>query len=179
MDVDVVDLPRDLTPAHLRGRAVAVVDALRATTTIARALHAGAERIKVYATVEEVRRQDRGGGDLWAGERNCVRVDGFDLGHSPRDLSAARERTVHMSTTNGTKSLIGHPQGAGGAAGVAAAVLCARRGVIHPTLNLADPDPACDLNYTPLVARGGDFGVILCNCIAFGSKNAAVVVRVM
>ena len=79
--------------------------------------------------------------------------------------------------TSATKSMIGHPQGAGGAAGLAAALLCARRGTIHPTINLTDPDPECDLDYTPLVARESRPRLILCNCIAFGSKNSALVLR--
>ena len=90
-------------------------------------------------------------------------------------LLGGRAREVPMSAT---KSLIGHPQGAGGAAGLAAALLAARAGHVHPTANLTDPDPACDLDYTPLRARPHRQRLILCNCIAFGSKNSALVVRV-
>ena len=87
-------------------------------------------------------------------------------------LLGSRAREVPMS---GTKSMIGHPQGAGGAAGVAAALLCGRRGFVHPTANLDDPDPACDLDYVPLEKRPARVRSILCNCIAFGSKNSALV----
>jgi 3-oxoacyl-[acyl-carrier-protein] synthase II len=76
-----------------------------------------------------------------------------------------------------TKSMIGHPQGACGAAGLSATVLMMRDGVVHPTINLDRPDPACDLDYVPNVARAHDVNVALCNCIAFGSKNSALVVR--
>jgi 3-oxoacyl-[acyl-carrier-protein] synthase II len=76
-----------------------------------------------------------------------------------------------------TKSMIGHPQGACGAAGVAATILAMRDGVAHPTINLDRPDPACDLDYVPHAARRVSFDVALCNCIAFGSKNSAAVVR--
>jgi 3-oxoacyl-[acyl-carrier-protein] synthase II len=79
--------------------------------------------------------------------------------------------------TSATKSLIGHPQGACGAAGIAATILCARLGAVHPTINLERPDPACDLDYVPNVARKIDVNVALCNCIAFGSKNSALVVK--
>jgi 3-oxoacyl-[acyl-carrier-protein] synthase II len=75
-----------------------------------------------------------------------------------------------------TKSMIGHPQGACGAAGLAAGVLMLRQGVLHPTINLEKPDPACDLDYVPNVARAKAVDAALCNCIAFGSKNSAVVV---
>jgi 3-oxoacyl-[acyl-carrier-protein] synthase II len=75
------------------------------------------------------------------------------------------------------KSMIGHPQGAAGAAGVAAALLAIERGVVAPTINLDRPDPACDLDYVPNAARKAGVHVALCNCIGFGSKNAALVLR--
>jgi 3-oxoacyl-[acyl-carrier-protein] synthase II len=75
-----------------------------------------------------------------------------------------------------TKSMIGHPQGACGAAGLAATVLMLRAGVLHPTINLEKADPACDLDYVANVARAKRVEVGLCNCIAFGSKNSAIVV---
>ena len=52
-----------------------------------------------------------------------------------------------------TKSMIGHPQGASGAAGVAATALALTRGVLPPTINLDDPDPACDMDFIPNTAR--------------------------
>lgn len=76
-----------------------------------------------------------------------------------------------------TKSMIGHPQGACGAAGLAATVLAMRDGVFHPTINLDRPDPQCDLDYIPNTARPLQAEAALCNCIAFGSKNSAIVVR--
>lgn len=75
------------------------------------------------------------------------------------------------------KSLIGHPQGACGAAGVAATLLAMRDGVAPPTINLEDPDPECDLDYIPHEARRLDCEYALANCIAFGSKNSALVLR--
>jgi 3-oxoacyl-[acyl-carrier-protein] synthase II len=75
------------------------------------------------------------------------------------------------------KSLIGHPQGACGAAGVAATLLGMRDGVFHPTINLDDPDPECDLDYIPAVARRLECEYAVANCIAFGSKNSALVLR--
>ena len=84
-----------------------------------------------------------------------------------------RARSIPASTT---KSLIGHPQGAGGAAGIAATVLMMQSGHLHPTINLVTPDPACDLDYVPQ-SRPHRIDVALCNCIAFGSKNSAIVLR--
>lgn len=76
-----------------------------------------------------------------------------------------------------TKSMIGHPQGACGAAGLAATVLGLLDGAFHPTLNLDRPDPDCNLDYIPNAARALRPDAALCNCIAFGSKNSALVVR--
>ena len=76
-----------------------------------------------------------------------------------------------------TKSQIGHPQGASGAAGLGATLCAMTTGVIPPTINLDDPDPNCDLDYIPLKAREADVRTALCNCIGFGSKNSALVVR--
>ncbi|HYO83960.1 MAG TPA: beta-ketoacyl-[acyl-carrier-protein] synthase family protein [Bryobacteraceae bacterium] len=75
------------------------------------------------------------------------------------------------------KSLIGHPQGACGAAGIAATLLGMQEGTVHPTINLNQPAPECDLDYVPQAARQVDFEYALANCIAFGSKNSALVLR--
>jgi len=75
------------------------------------------------------------------------------------------------------KSLIGHPQGACGAAGMAATFLGMRDGVVHPTLNIDVPDPECDLDYVPGEARQLDVEYAVANCIAFGSKNSALLLR--
>jgi 3-oxoacyl-[acyl-carrier-protein] synthase II len=78
---------------------------------------------------------------------------------------------------SGTKSQVGHPQGASGAAGLSAALCAITTGVIPPTINLDEPAPECDLDYTPNCARERDVRVALCNCIGFGSKNSALVVE--
>jgi len=75
------------------------------------------------------------------------------------------------------KSQIGHPQGACGAAGVAATLVAMRSGQIPPTINLETPDPECDLDYVPDVGRKRAIEHAICNCIAFGSKNSALVLR--
>jgi 3-oxoacyl-[acyl-carrier-protein] synthase II len=75
------------------------------------------------------------------------------------------------------KSLIGHPQGACGAAGVAATLAAMRCGVLPPTANVEVPDPECDLDYVPSSGRRADFEYAVANCIAFGSKNSALVLK--
>ena len=87
-----------------------------------------------------------------------------------------RAAEIPMSAT---KSMIGHPQGACGAAGLAGSVLCAKQGMIHPTINLDHPDANCDLDYVAQRARVASVNAILCNCIAFGSKNSVLIVRLL
>ncbi len=83
-------------------------------------------------------------------------------------------RRVPMSSL---KSQIGHPQGACGAAGVAATLVAMQHGQLPPTINLEQPDPECDLDYVPAAGRRAAIEHAVCNCIAFGSKNSALVLR--
>ncbi len=76
-----------------------------------------------------------------------------------------------------TKSNIGHPQGASGAAGIGAALLALNENIIPPTINLDEPDAECDLDYTPNIAKKTEVNTALCNCIGFGSKNSALVLK--
>ena len=78
-----------------------------------------------------------------------------------------------------TKSQVGHPQGASGAAGLGAALCAMQEKMIPPTINLDEPDPDCDLDYVPNQARPADVKVALCNCIGFGSKNSALLIERM
>ncbi|MCE7987706.1 MAG: beta-ketoacyl-[acyl-carrier-protein] synthase II [Caldilinea sp. CFX5] len=76
-----------------------------------------------------------------------------------------------------TKSMLGHLLGG---AGAIEAIVCAKtigEGIIPPTINLHDPDPACDLDYTPLVARKADVQVTLSNSFGFGGHNACLLLR--
>jgi 3-oxoacyl-[acyl-carrier-protein] synthase II len=77
------------------------------------------------------------------------------------------------------KSQIGHPQGASGAAGISATLVAMEHGRIPPTINLDQPDPDCDLDYVPDVGRAVSIEHAICNCVAFGSKNSALVLRKM
>jgi len=75
------------------------------------------------------------------------------------------------------KSQVGHPQGASGAAGVAATLVGMAEGFLPATINLETPDPECDLDYVPNVIRKAEVEFALVNGIAFGSKNSALVLR--
>ena len=85
-----------------------------------------------------------------------------------------RAREVPMSAL---KSQIGHPQGACGAAGVAATLIAMENQQLPPTINIEQPDPDCDLDYVPKAGRKKPIEHAVCNCIAFGSKNSALVLR--
>lgn len=82
---------------------------------------------------------------------------------------------AYKTSMSATKSNIGHPQGASGAAGIGATLLALNEKIIAPTINLETPDEECDLDYTPNVAREKEVKIALCNCIGFGSKNSALV----
>ena len=88
-----------------------------------------------------------------------------------RVLGRLAERVPGSST----KSMIGHPQGASGAAGVVTTALALHHGFLPPTINLSDPDPQCDLDFLPNVGRHARPAAALCNCLGFGSKNSALV----
>ncbi len=89
---------------------------------------------------------------------------------------ALGDRAPHVPMS-ALKSQIGHPQGACGAAGVAATLIAMRHNQLPPTINLEVPDPECDLDYVPEIGRKAEIEHAVCNCIAFGSKNSALVLR--
>jgi 2-phosphosulfolactate phosphatase len=109
--LDVFLAPSELTPAALDGRVVAVIDVLRATTTIAAALHAGAHMVIPFIETEDAvrtaKQYERGEVKL-AGERHMIAIPGFDLGNSPLEFTPASvgQHTVLLTTTNGTKALL-------------------------------------------------------------------------
>jgi len=94
-----------------------------------------------------------------------------------RAMKLAFDGRAYKIPGSSLKSMIGHPQGACGAAGIAATLLAMRDKTIPPTLNLNEADPECDLDYVPLRARPLEFEYALANCIGFGSKNSAIVLR--
>jgi len=94
-----------------------------------------------------------------------------------RALKLALGDHAYKVPMSALKSQIGHPQGACGAAGVAATLIAMKHKRIAPTINLEKPDPDCDLDYVPDVGRKVEIEHAICNCIAFGSKNSALVLR--
>jgi len=94
--------------------------------------------------------------------------------HAMKQAFGEFARCIPMSAT---KSQIGHPQGASGAAGIGAALCAMHTNMIPPTINLDEPDPDCDLDYVPNHAREAQVRIALCNCIGFGSKNSALIIE--
>ena len=76
-----------------------------------------------------------------------------------------------------TKSMIGHAMGGAGALEAVACIKTIQEGIIHPTVNQEHPDPACDLDYVPNVARRQNVDVILSNGFGFGEQNTCLVLR--
>jgi len=83
-------------------------------------------------------------------------------------------RKIPMSAL---KSQIGHAQGACGSASLAATLIAMNESRIPPTINLDVPDPHCDLDYAPEPGRRAEIEHAICNCVGFGSKNSALVLR--
>ena len=86
----------------------------------------------------------------------------------------ARAAKIPMS---GLKSQIGHAQGACGSASLAATLIAMQHGLIPPTINRDVPDPECDLDYVPDIGRKAQIEHAICNCVGFGSKNSALVLK--
>jgi 3-oxoacyl-[acyl-carrier-protein] synthase II len=84
---------------------------------------------------------------------------------------------AHKVAISSTKSMIGHLLGAAGAVEAIATLLTINRGMIHPTINYENPDPACDLDYVPNQARRKDVRIAISNGFGFGGHNAVVVLK--
>jgi len=94
-----------------------------------------------------------------------------------RAIKLALGADAYRAPMSSLKSQIGHPQGACGAAGIAATLVAMHHGELPPTINLEVADPECDLDYVPEPGRRVKIEHAVCNCIAFGSKNSTVVLR--
>jgi 3-oxoacyl-[acyl-carrier-protein] synthase II len=89
-----------------------------------------------------------------------------------KKIFGAHARSLAVSST---KSQLGHTLGASGGIELVVCALTVSRGVISPTINLDTPDPACDLDYTPKVAREARVDVAMSNSFGFGGHNASLV----
>jgi 3-oxoacyl-[acyl-carrier-protein] synthase II len=94
-----------------------------------------------------------------------------------RALKLALGKKACAVPMSGLKSQIGHAQGACGSAGLAATLIAMEHGKLPPTINLEVADPECDLDYVPEAGRKAQIEHAICNCVGFGSKNSALVLR--
>lgn len=111
MKIDVFYTPLGLNTGDLTGRAVVVIDVLRATSTIVTALAAGARAVVPAASSDEAVRLTANlerNGIVLAGERRLLKIEGFGLGNSPREMTAEAVggKTLFLATTNGTPALV-------------------------------------------------------------------------
>jgi 2-phosphosulfolactate phosphatase len=109
--IDVLFSPGEVGERELSGRVAAVVDVLRATTTIVEAIANGARRVLPTADTDDAIRLAQAFGRedvLLCGERGARKIEGFDLGNSPLEFTseAVSDKLVVMTTTNGTRALI-------------------------------------------------------------------------
>ncbi len=111
-------------------------------------------------------------------EVRCIQLHGTGTRmNDPVETRAVKlvfnHEAPHVSTS-ALKSMIGHPQGACGAASVMAGLFSLKEQFVPPTINYSNPDPECDLDYTPNQGVSKEIDYVLCNTIAFGSKNSAL-----
>jgi len=133
-----------------------------------------------------------------AAPAQCIRNALADAGVAPEEVEyinahgtstplndAAETRAMKMVLgdyaykvpISSTKSMIGHLLGAAGAVEAIATLLSINRGVIHPTINYKNPDPACDLDYVPNHARRADVRIAISNGFGFGGQNCTIVLK--
>jgi 3-oxoacyl-[acyl-carrier-protein] synthase II len=94
-----------------------------------------------------------------------------------RAIKSALGASAAKVMVSSSKSIFGHCLGAAGALEAAATILCMEVGKVPPTINLENPDPLCDLDYVPNVARDAVVRVAMSNSFGFGGHNAAIVFR--
>ena len=94
-------------------------------------------------------------------------------------IKSALGARAHQIPVSSTKSMTGHLLGGSGGIEAVACVLALRHGMVPPTINYANPDPACDLDYVPNTAREQKLGVVLSNSFGFGGHNVCLAFRQM
>ena len=117
-------------------------------------------------------------------ENDTVYVNAHGTGTPMNDVvetmaikAALGEEAARKAYVSSTKSMTGHMLGAAGAVEAMACLLALQEGIIPPTINLNEPDEACDLNYVPNVAVKADIDLALSNSLGFGGHNACLAFR--
>ncbi len=114
-------------------------------------------------------------------EIDCIQAHGVSLDMYDRSETNAFKRVfgdqAYRIPISAVKSMIGQSYAAGGLLGLAAGLLALNRDIISPTVNLDDPDPHCDLDFVPKIARMNDVGAALVVAISFGGTHSATIIR--
>ncbi|MBO5216161.1 MAG: beta-ketoacyl-ACP synthase II [Alistipes sp.] len=117
-------------------------------------------------------------------EKDVLYINAHGTGTPLNDASettaiklALGEEAARKAIISSTKSMTGHMLGATGAVELIASALTLKNGIVTPTIGLDAPDPACDLDYTPNVARKADVTVAISNSLGFGGHNSCVALR--
>jgi nodulation protein E len=121
--------------------------------------------------------------DAGIGPEEIGYVNAHGTGTTANDCSETR--ALHLAfgdharklAISSTKAMHGHTLGAAGAIEMAATILSAAKGFLPPTIHFTEPDPACDLDYIPNVARAAQVEYALSNSFAFGGMNAVLALR--
>lgn len=100
-----------------------------------------------------------------------------DSGETTAIKTALGEEKAHEILISSTKSMTGHLLGAAGAIEAAVCLKVLETGIVPPTINLEEPDPACDLNYVPNKAVEAEIDLCLSNSLGFGGHNACLAIR--
>jgi 3-oxoacyl-[acyl-carrier-protein] synthase II len=121
-------------------------------------------------------------GKINANEVSYVNAHGTSTGLGDVCETKAIKRTFGDHAKNGlivssTKSMTGHLLGATGGVEIAACLMAMQDNIIPPTINLDEPDPECDLDYVPHVAREAQVDVALSNNFGFGGHNASLLIK--
>jgi len=165
---------------HARARGVEIYAEITGYASTCEAFH----RVRMSDSPEEPARaitlalQESG---ITAGDVQYVNLHGTSTEMNDRvetrALKLALGKQAGRIPMSALKSQIGHAQGACGSAGVAATLVAMEHGRVPPTINLDVPDPECDLDYVPDIDRTAQIEHAICNCVGFGSKNSALVLR--
>jgi 3-oxoacyl-[acyl-carrier-protein] synthase II len=114
-------------------------------------------------------------------EIDCINAHGTSTWKNDPVETLAIKRLLGERARNvpvcATKSMIGHLISAAGAVEAIGAILCMQTGWVHPTINLEDPDPACDLDYVANRARQHAQRYVVSNSFGFGGQNASIVLK--
>lgn len=117
-------------------------------------------------------------------DEDCLYINAHGTGTPLNDKSetlaikrALGEEAARRAIISSTKSMTGHMLGAAGAVELIASAKAVEEGIVPPTIGLTEPDPECDLDYTPLTARRANLTIAVSTSLGFGGHNGAVALR--